>query len=420
MDKCSICMNNIDNNIDNIIYKCNDNRHFYCEDCMKHFLSTIRNDYNFINNYERNNQIKCYSCDSHFEHNILLNSSINDVYVNTTRNMIETITARNNELENRSNSNNDIFTVIRNLLTECISCPYCNQAFVDFDGCLALRCSRCSKDFCGICLEKHYNESNRHSYIKYHTSRLSKQQIRKYKMNGILHMNIDIWNIYIKEKIQVKKICEKISELPIIYRESNINNIIMMISSQKLLSEISISKLKKFIKIFDNNYMITNYINKKINYIYFSNIKDFLFLDDNNGFELIKELLLNIIKNNIFVINNFIYKYYEFFYDYDRINYNIILDNGNNNSIIKILSKYYNSDVSLGKIIKDNYLNKCTYILIKDKQIYLDSTNNNTYLNYIKNNFIDINDINNYCNELIYLDNIKLLDDSYLINIRRT
>ena len=76
MDKCSICMNNIDNNIDNIIYKCNDNRHFYCEDCMKHFLSTIRNDYNFINNYERNNQIKCYSCDSHFEHNILLNSSI--------------------------------------------------------------------------------------------------------------------------------------------------------------------------------------------------------------------------------------------------------------------------------------------------------------------------------------------------------
>jgi hypothetical protein len=135
---------------------------------------------------------------------------------------------------------------------------------------------------------------------------------------------------------------------------------------------------------------------------------------------LIKELLLNIIKNNIFVVNNFIYKYCEFFYDCDKKNYNIILDNGDNNSTIKIVSKYYNSNVRLQKIIKNSYLNKFTYILIKDKQIFLESTNNITHLNYIKNNFIDINDINNYCNELIYLDNIESLDDRYLINIRRT
>jgi hypothetical protein len=385
----------------------------------------MKNDYNFINYYEKNNQIKCYSCDSHFEHDTLFNSSIKDEYLNTIMNIKETIASRNAEPENRSNSNNDIFTVIENLLTECISCPYCEQAFNDFDGCLALTCSRCSKGFCGICLEEHYNELDSHLYVKYHTSRLSKQQMKKYKMDGPLFMNKDKWNIYIKEKIQVKKICEiickKNSELPINNRESNINNIIMMISNQKLLSEISISKLKKFIKIFENNYMITNYINKKINYIYFSNIKDFYeSLDDNNKFELIKELLLNIIKNNIFVVNNFIYKYYEFFYDCDRINYNIILDNGDNKSIIKILSKYYNSNVPLEKIIKDSYLNKFTYILIKDKEIFLESTNNTTHLNYIKNNFIDINDIYNYCNELIYLDNIKSLDDSYLINIRST
>jgi hypothetical protein len=84
------------------------------------------------------------------------------------------------------------------------------------------------------------------------------------------------------------------------------------------------------------------------------------------------------------------------------------------------VSKYYNSNVRLQKIIKNSYLNKFTYILIKDKQIFLESTNNITHLNYIKNNFIDINDINNYCNELIYLDNIESLDDRYLINIRRT
>ena len=36
-----------------------------------------------------------------------------------------------------------------------LSCPRCRQAFVDFDGCWALYCSRpgCGGGFCGICLE---------------------------------------------------------------------------------------------------------------------------------------------------------------------------------------------------------------------------------------------------------------------------
>jgi hypothetical protein len=38
----------------------------------------------------------------------------------------------------------DIFT---------LKCPRCYQAFLDFDGCFALKCSSCPCNFCGWCLE---------------------------------------------------------------------------------------------------------------------------------------------------------------------------------------------------------------------------------------------------------------------------
>ena len=40
--------------------------------------------------------------------------------------------------------------IIENILTLC--CPRCKQAFVDFDGCFALSCSRCGAGFCAYCL----------------------------------------------------------------------------------------------------------------------------------------------------------------------------------------------------------------------------------------------------------------------------
>ena len=34
----------------------------------------------------------------------------------------------------------------------CLCCPRCGQAFVDFEGCFALACSRCGCGFCAYCL----------------------------------------------------------------------------------------------------------------------------------------------------------------------------------------------------------------------------------------------------------------------------
>ena len=52
--------------------------------------------------------------------------------------------------------------VIDELLT--LKCPRadCRQPFVDFDGCVALQCSRCNAAFCGLCQEDCGRDGHQH------------------------------------------------------------------------------------------------------------------------------------------------------------------------------------------------------------------------------------------------------------------
>ena len=50
--------------------------------------------------------------------------------------------------------------VIETILT--LACPRCKQAFVDFDGCFALKCSRCAAAFCAYCLADCGRDAHQH------------------------------------------------------------------------------------------------------------------------------------------------------------------------------------------------------------------------------------------------------------------
>eukprot|EP00740_Mantoniella_antarctica_P004743 CAMPEP_0181356476 /NCGR_PEP_ID=MMETSP1106-20121128/4444_1 /TAXON_ID=81844 /ORGANISM="Mantoniella antarctica, Strain SL-175" /LENGTH=327 /DNA_ID=CAMNT_0023469267 /DNA_START=155 /DNA_END=1135 /DNA_ORIENTATION=+ len=50
--------------------------------------------------------------------------------------------------------------IIEGILTLC--CPRCKQAFLDFDGCFALNCSRCSAGFCAYCLADCGRDAHQH------------------------------------------------------------------------------------------------------------------------------------------------------------------------------------------------------------------------------------------------------------------
>jgi len=41
----------------------------------------------------------------------------------------------------------------------------CVQAYDEFDGCAALRCSRCSRHFCGWCLASCSSSNDAHSHV---------------------------------------------------------------------------------------------------------------------------------------------------------------------------------------------------------------------------------------------------------------
>ncbi|KAL6063842.1 IBR domain-containing protein [Balamuthia mandrillaris] len=50
--------------------------------------------------------------------------------------------------------------MVEDILT--LQCPRCHQAFVDFDGCFALTCSRCNAAFCAWCLQDCGKNAHRH------------------------------------------------------------------------------------------------------------------------------------------------------------------------------------------------------------------------------------------------------------------
>uniref|UniRef100_A0A0G4HPY8 non-specific serine/threonine protein kinase n=1 Tax=Chromera velia CCMP2878 TaxID=1169474 RepID=A0A0G4HPY8_9ALVE len=50
--------------------------------------------------------------------------------------------------------------IIDDVLT--LKCPGCHQAFIDYDGCAALACSRCPCKFCGYCLRDCGNDAHPH------------------------------------------------------------------------------------------------------------------------------------------------------------------------------------------------------------------------------------------------------------------
>ncbi|KAL6048095.1 non-specific serine/threonine protein kinase [Balamuthia mandrillaris] len=50
--------------------------------------------------------------------------------------------------------------MVEDILT--LQCPRCHQAFVDFDGCFALTCSRCNAAFCAWCLQDCGRDAHRH------------------------------------------------------------------------------------------------------------------------------------------------------------------------------------------------------------------------------------------------------------------
>ena len=56
--------------------------------------------------------------------------------------------------------------IINEILT--LHCPRCKAAFIDFDGCMALSCSRdaCGAKFCAVCLRDCAGDADAHEHVR--------------------------------------------------------------------------------------------------------------------------------------------------------------------------------------------------------------------------------------------------------------
>lgn len=98
--------------------------------------------------------------------------------------------------------------------TSCISCPHCQAPFMDFSGCMALTCSACNKEFCGVCLSaKHVDKgapvTDAHAQVlvclrKYDAAFLSEYGMRQgdYFISNAGGANWERW----KDRIKASKL----------------------------------------------------------------------------------------------------------------------------------------------------------------------------------------------------------------------
>lgn len=119
--------------------------HFMCDNCLDRNVEVL------CQNKGWNCKVTC-PCGSEFDNRVLSNKSkkrIENYRLEST-----------NQTQSYRYFHYDI--IIDDILT--LKCPGCKNAFVDFDGCLALHCN-CGAHFCGKCMQKFDSSRDAHNHV---------------------------------------------------------------------------------------------------------------------------------------------------------------------------------------------------------------------------------------------------------------
>ena len=250
MASCQMCFCDFDLGDESIIC---DNNHLFCIECINHYFTSIVNDKIIIDYFDKHEYIKCVLCDYCINEDSLLNSTIKKNYIKTARNISNTIVAKKTEIsliKSNSNFSNTLIIEIKDILTKCISCPYCKQPFIDFSGCLSLICAFCSKEFCGFCLKIHHGNHDGHDNVKSHIKLLSNTDRKYYGVHSDYFISNTGWT-KLSDKIKTNAILDYLSHIRIDVVWKSIYDIIKILKRESLLSIENINILEE--KIYSHN-----------------------------------------------------------------------------------------------------------------------------------------------------------------------
>ena len=182
--------------------------HIYCVACFEHLVNSQCSNYD--DRWSRTmGGVSCSICEHLFDGHMIaqnVSKSIFDVYSDSKKKYTEQKTEL--ELQERLKTTKPaegiqkhIEYILENILT--LKCPNCNAAFLDFDGCLAVKCNKCPIFFCGTGCGFFGDDGLVHGHI---TGCLY--------ATGELHVNTDaIYHIQTKVKLdKVADYCQKLDD----------------------------------------------------------------------------------------------------------------------------------------------------------------------------------------------------------------
>ena len=193
-------------------------------------------------------------CPSYISEDAALHSTEAALYVKTSRQIAcaaereKTAQAVRAEMLKESNeamksAAEHIRKEIRSILTDCICCPYCSAVFYDFDGCLALTCHRCEREFCGVCLRSHGKDMrDGHAMVESHQRSFTPAEISTYSLNLPYFMNTSKWPQW-REKLQLQAVVAYLKTLRKEVVWDAWDDTLRLLREEKLFSESSINFL---------------------------------------------------------------------------------------------------------------------------------------------------------------------------------
>lgn len=240
---CVICLSPSD--ATNSTLKCN-NQHAICGECFKQHLKINGGSEQFIDFHQIHEAPPCpLLCGDKIDQDIVLESHNAKLYFTTVQEITRLVTIK--EIKTASmkkidadpdSTKNIILLYITKLLSSCIACPMCKQVFVDFGGCLALTCHKCRKSFCGFCQQIHttgdYDTNDIHACVKYHFENTPRTERNKYGFIDNYFISENGWDL-LKDKIKLEAVIKYLKELKINILWNVFEDIVNMLTANKLL-----------------------------------------------------------------------------------------------------------------------------------------------------------------------------------------
>lgn len=238
--------------------QCADGKHHIHDgECWEQFLRSLEQsaEKKVCEFWAANQALPCPHglCKSHIPEGAALSTAQAPLYARTTRQIAcaaeREVTAESvrkemlkESKEARSGAATHITSEIRRLVSACICCPFCKAVFYDFEGCLALTCHRCTREFCGICLKPHGDMRDGHQMVASHQKTFTPQQVSQFQLNLPYFMNATKWPLW-REKLQLEAIIVYLKTLRKEVVWESFDHVTQAIRAEKILSEGSIAQL---------------------------------------------------------------------------------------------------------------------------------------------------------------------------------